>query len=241
MAEEQNIKRVSRRISAWFYGVWIGSGLLVALFESGCLPVGSLAGEDMWGYCLQTLGVLLALALQAAFLPFGYSRRTVVLGIVCWIAALAALLLLLLALGLPARLGLHGLGLGDLHLLQDVQDVRRLERLVHPPLDVGVVRGRELGGRLDEDDLEVDVGEFLLGAGYDVHPVLVPDPGVQHDHVRLEGLDLLDRLVDGAGHAHVVVPLHEDVPDDLLDRHVVVDYENLHPASAPPGHHDGAI
>ena len=61
MAEEQNIKRVSRRISAWFYGVWIGSGLLVALFESGCLPVGSLAGEDMWVYCLQTLGVLLAL------------------------------------------------------------------------------------------------------------------------------------------------------------------------------------
>ena len=74
MAEEQNIKRVSRRISAWFYGVWIGSGLLVALFESGCLPVGSLAGEDMWVYCLQTLGVLLALALIPASLKFFHVR-----------------------------------------------------------------------------------------------------------------------------------------------------------------------
>ena len=75
------------RSALWEYPLCVlcSAALARTLFQGFYLP------EDLSGSPLLT--ALLALALQAAFLLFGYSRRTVVLGIVCWIAALAALLL----------------------------------------------------------------------------------------------------------------------------------------------------
>lgn len=68
--EERKIKQASRHIEISFYAVWGMVILLVALFELEWLPVGALEAQARSVYYLQTVGVLMALALIPTSLKY---------------------------------------------------------------------------------------------------------------------------------------------------------------------------
>ena len=114
--------------------------------------------------------------------------------------------------------------LGD--VLQRLQDIRGLERFVDKTLDVRIVPGNLFAGALDQDDVERHLAKVLLATADDTESILVPDPCVEHDDVRLEIPDLRDGLVHTADALNIILGIafvQKDVLDDLLDGDVVID------------------
>lgn len=64
------VKTVSRANNAAFCGLWAVVILLVGLFETELLPTGLLCGQKEVLYYLQTIGVLMALALIPVSLKY---------------------------------------------------------------------------------------------------------------------------------------------------------------------------
>ena len=59
---EEQIKIIVLSLKIPFYGIWILSAFLLLAFELEWLPVGILAGNEVFEYWMQTAGILVAIA-----------------------------------------------------------------------------------------------------------------------------------------------------------------------------------